>query len=86
MKIAISEAKAKLSALVNAALAGEEVIITKHGRPVAEIRPLAAKKSPAEKLSALQRIAAGAGTNRLDGVSAAEADNFLYDDDTGLPS
>ncbi len=86
MKISISEAKAKLSALVNAALAGEQVILTKHGRPVAEIRPFAAKKSPAEKLSAIQRIAAGSKTKRLDGVAAAEADNFLYDDDTGLPS
>ena len=86
MRISISEAKAKLSALVNAALAGEEVILTKHGRPVAEIRPLAAKKSPAEKLAALQKIAAGTGTGRPNGVPAAEADNFLYDDDTGLPS
>ena len=86
MKISISEAKAKLSALVNAALAGEQVILTKHGRPVAEIRPFAAKKSPAEKLSAIQRIAAGSKPKRLDGVAAAEADNFLYDDDTGLPS
>ena len=86
MKIAISKAKAKLSALVNAALAGEEVILTKHGRPVAEIRPFAAKKSPAEKLSAIQKIAARARTKRLSGVPAAAADNFLYDDDTGLPS
>lgn len=86
MKIAISEAKAKLSALVNAALAGEEVVLTKHGRPVAEIKPIIAAKSPAEKLSAIQRIAAGSKTKRLGGVAAAEADNFLYDDDTGLPS
>ena len=86
MKISISEAKAKLSALINVALAGEEVILTKHGRPVAEIRPFAAKKSPAEKLSAIQRIVARAKTKRLSDVSAAEADNFLYDNDTGLPS
>lgn len=85
MKIAINEAKAKLSALINAALAGEQVVLTKHGRPVAEIRPLAAIKRPAEKLSAIQRIVAKARTKRLKGVSAAEADNFLYDD-TGLPS
>ncbi|MCY4378660.1 MAG: type II toxin-antitoxin system prevent-host-death family antitoxin [Candidatus Dadabacteria bacterium] len=86
MKIAISEAKAKLSALVNAALAGEQVILTKHGRPVAEIKTLAAKKSPAEKLSAIGRIVVEARSKRLSGVSAAKADNFLYDDDTGLPS
>ena len=84
-KIAINEAKAKLSALVNAALAGEQVVLTKHGRPVAEIKPFATVKSPAEKLSAIQRIVARARTKRLSGVSAAEADKFLYDD-TGLPS
>ena len=55
MKIAVSEAKAKLSALVNAALAGEQVILTKHGMPVAEIRPLANTKKPAEKLSAMKK-------------------------------
>ena len=86
MKIAISEAKAKLSALVNAALAGERVILTKHGRPVAEIKPLTNTKKPAEKLSAMKKILIEARSERLDGVSAAEADNFLYDDDTGLPS
>lgn len=85
MKIAINEAKAKLSALINAALSGEQVVLTKHGRPVAEIRPLAATKKPAEKLSAIQKIVGRARTKRLSGVSAAEADNFLYDD-TGLPS
>lgn len=87
MKIPISEARAKLSALVTAALAGEEVILTKHGRPVAEIRSLlAGKKRPAEKLSATGKIVVEARSKRLSGVSAAKADNFLYDDDTGLPS
>lgn len=85
MKIAIHEAKAKLSALINAALSGEQIVLTKHGRPVAEIRPLAATEKPAEKPSAIQRTVARARTKRLSGVSAAEADNFLYDD-TGLPS
>ena len=86
MKIAISEAKAKLSALVNAALAGEQVILTKLCRPVAEIRPLTNTKKPAEKLSAMKKILIESRTKRLSGVSATKADNFLYDDDTGLPS
>ena len=76
MKIAISEAKTRLSALVNAALAGKEVILTKHGRPVAEIRPFATAKRPAEKLSAIRRIVIKARSKRLSGVSAAKADNF----------
>lgn len=84
MEIAISEAKAKLSALINAALTGKQILLTKHGRPVAEIRPFAAAKNPAEKLSAIQRIAAKAKVKNPSGVSAARADNFLYDN-AGLP-
>ena len=84
-KIAISEAKARLSALVKAALDGEQVVLTKHGRPVAEIKPLTNTKKPAEKLSAMKKILIEARSERLSGVSAAEADNFLYDGN-GLPS
>ena len=84
-KIAINEAKAKLSALVKSALGGEQVVLTKHGRPVAEIKPLTNTKKPAEKLSAMKKILIEARNERLSGVSAAEADNFLYDDN-GLPS
>ena len=85
MEVGISEARARLSALINAALAGEQVVLTKHGRPVAEIRPLVTTKRPAEKLSAIRRIVTKARSKRLSGVPAAKADNFLYDD-TGLPS
>lgn len=37
MELAIREAKARLSELVAAARNGERVIITKHGRPAAEL-------------------------------------------------
>ena len=88
MKIAISEAKAKLSALIDAALSGERVILTKRGRPVAEITPHSetpAKKTPAEKLAIIQKIVDKARRKAKKGVSAATAGNFLYGDD-GLPS
>ena len=38
----IAEAKAKLSELIRRAIAGEEVIITRRGKPVAELRALVA--------------------------------------------
>ena len=88
MKIGISEAKAKLSALIDAALSGERVILTKRGRPVAEITPLSEtpeKRTPAEKLAIIQKIVDEARRKAKKGVSAATADNFLYGDD-GLPS
>ena len=37
MELAIREAKARLSELIAAARNGERVIITKHGRPAAEL-------------------------------------------------
>jgi prevent-host-death family protein len=37
----VAEAKSRLSSLIDRALEGEEVIVTRHGTPVVEIRPLA---------------------------------------------
>jgi prevent-host-death family protein len=37
----VAEAKAKLSALIDEALGGEGVVITRHGQPVVEIKPVA---------------------------------------------
>lgn len=39
-------AKAKLSSLVNAALAGEEIYICKAGRPVVRLVPVQASQGP----------------------------------------
>ena len=37
----VAEAKAKLSALIDSAMDGETVVITRHGHAVAEIKPVA---------------------------------------------
>jgi prevent-host-death family protein len=36
----VAQAKNKLSGLIDRALNGEQVVITRHGRPVAELKPL----------------------------------------------
>ena len=36
----VAEAKNKLSALIKRAVAGEDVVITSHGQPVAELKPV----------------------------------------------
>jgi prevent-host-death family protein len=41
MKVNVHEAKAKLSALLEKAQAGEEVVIARAGRPVARLVPIA---------------------------------------------
>lgn len=44
----VAEAKNRLSDLIDRTLAGEGVIITRHGRPVVEIRPV---QAPARAVS-----------------------------------
>ena len=39
IEIGVSEAKARFSWLIDKVMRGEEVIITKHGRPVARLVP-----------------------------------------------
>lgn len=39
--VSVAEAKANLSALINAALDGESIVITRHGKPVVALTPQA---------------------------------------------
>ncbi|HEX3972593.1 MAG TPA: type II toxin-antitoxin system prevent-host-death family antitoxin [Stellaceae bacterium] len=41
----VADAKNKLPSLIDRAIEGEEVIITRHGKPVAELRPTPAEVS-----------------------------------------
>ena len=58
--VSIYEAKTHLSHLVDRALRGEQVVITRHGRPVARLVPAARARAPL-RLGALRgkiRVAA----------------------------
>ena len=50
------QAKTHLSQLLEKVEAGEEIIITKHGAPVAKLIPMAREASPEERLAAIERI------------------------------
>jgi prevent-host-death family protein len=45
----VAEARNKLSELIDRALRGEGVVITRHGKPVAELRPIPAPPRPVTK-------------------------------------
>ena len=51
--VSLYQAKARLSHLVDRALRGEEVVITRHGRPVARLVGARASRAP-RKLGALR--------------------------------
>ena len=89
VEISLTEAKGRLTDLVRRAEAGDDVILTRHGRPAARIVPIdpSAAMSPADRhllediwLKARdERIAAGE-----DDDTAARSQDFLYDED-GMP-
>ncbi|MEQ1865023.1 MAG: type II toxin-antitoxin system prevent-host-death family antitoxin [Micropepsaceae bacterium] len=42
----VAEAEGHLSELIDRALSGEGVVITRHGKPVVELRPVGIEKAP----------------------------------------
>ena len=84
MQVAISEAKGTLTDLVRRAEAGEEVILTRHGKAAARLvaveRPEA---SPDERWALL--VALRGSARNSPGPGAARSQDFLYDD-SGLPA
>lgn len=90
MHIAVSDAKGKLTDLVRRAEAGDEVILTRHGHPVVKLTPvsieLSAEERRARRRAALEALRGCAkGKPGFEGVDAAHATDFLYDD-RGLPA
>lgn len=65
--IGLFEAKTHLSELVARAEQGEEVIITRHNRPVARIVPfIPPSREPAARRAALKALLSTAAKRRLD--------------------
>ncbi len=52
--VTLVEAKAHLSELLDRVESGDEVVITRHGRPVAHLSPLARPKQPVPSLAAFR--------------------------------
>jgi prevent-host-death family protein len=52
--VSLAEAKAHLSELLDNVEGGEEVVITRHGRPVAHLSAVAPPKQPIRRLTAFR--------------------------------
>jgi prevent-host-death family protein len=85
VEIPISEAKAHLADLVRRAEAGDEVVLTRHGQPVARIAPVRTKAAtPQQRKAILDRLRASWTGEPSPGPDAARSQDFLYDE-LGLP-
>ena len=85
MKLAISEAKARLTDLVRRAEAGEDVVLTRHGYAVARLVALHAKPSGMHRANLIAAIRVRAAAKVFNGPKAAQSQDFLYDED-GVPN
>jgi prevent-host-death family protein len=66
----VAEAKNTLPKLIDRALQGEEVVITRHGKPVAELKPASLRATPGrgthEWLRARTRARPGVGLTSVE--------------------
>ena len=85
MKISVSEAKGQLTQLVKKAEAGEEVILTRRGHSVARLVPRAPAATPGARRELMEAVRAAAAAKKRSGPDAARSQDFLYNDDDGMP-
>jgi prevent-host-death family protein len=69
------EAKTHLSKLLDKVEAGEEIIITKHGAPVAKLVPVKKEVSAEQRVAAIERIQQLAAGLSLGGLKAKDLIN-----------
>lgn len=84
MRISVSEASGQLSKLVRRAEAGEEVVLTRHGKETIKLVPVQPRPNAEARRALITAVQAAAKSKRTAGPSAARSQDFLYDDD-GLP-
>lgn len=83
MRVPVSQAKGRLTELVRRAEAGDEVVLTRHGRATVSLVPVARPNADARR-AVIASVLATAAEKRRPGPSAARSQDFLYGD-SGLP-
>ena len=83
--VSVSDAKAQLTDLVRRAEAGDDVVLTRHGREVVRLVPVqASAKTREQRIAAIRAAQALVGELPPD-FDAARSQDFLYDEDS-LPA
>lgn len=85
MQVSVTDAKEQLTDLVRRAEAGDEVVLTRHGRAAVRLVPVE-KVHTAESRRAVMEAVLGSARGRGDDQTiAARSQDFLYDEN-GLPA
>ncbi len=84
MQVSVSDAKGQLTDLVRRAEAGDEVVLTRHGRAAVRLVPMEPKRDVADRRALMEAVQRSAASHRTAGPSAARSQDDLYDE-LGLP-
>ncbi|MBI1778738.1 MAG: type II toxin-antitoxin system prevent-host-death family antitoxin [Proteobacteria bacterium] len=84
MDVKVTDAKGRLTQLVRSAEAGEDVVLTRFGRAVVRLVPVAARPNAAARRQILEAVRSSGMVKVTSGAGAARSQDFLYDE-TGLP-
>ena len=84
MNVPVTNAKAQLSALVRRVESGDEVVLTRHGKPAARIVPVEDPPDESARRALITSIQATARRTATPGPTAARSQDFLYDE-RGIP-
>ncbi len=84
MQIPVSEAKGQLTELVRRAQAGDEVVLTRHGKATVRLTPVRPRPDADARRAIIASVQAAASDKRTAGTAAARSQDFLYDEN-GLP-
>lgn len=76
----IAEAKERLPSLIDAAIEGEPVVITRDGKPVAELRP-ARQHDPQAAKAAYERLRARRDAGPTIPITSVELLRQIYEDE-----
>lgn len=79
----VADAKNGLPGLIDKALAGEEVVITRHGKPVVELRPALPTSSTtqAEHAALDEWLQTRRDQRKSVGITSVELLNAMYEDE-----
>jgi prevent-host-death family protein len=84
MQISLTDAKAQLTELVRRAEAGDEIVLTRHGRAVVRLVPITPTVDKESRRQLLETLRMAAAAKAATGPSAARSQDYLYGED-GLP-
>ena len=84
MQIPVSEAKGQLTELVRRAEAGDEVVLTRHGRATVRLVPVRPLPDAGARRAVIAAVRAAASNKRAAGATGARSQDCLYDE-RGLP-